>query len=61
MKTWHTFAFLIVTAVIYYYAGPLILLIAAIVVFFRGLFWLIERYPRTMIVVLGFLRGLLGR
>jgi len=60
MKTWHAFAFLIVTAVALYFAKWPILLIAALVGFFRGLFWLCERYPRTMLVIAALVRGLMG-
>jgi hypothetical protein len=37
LKTWHTFAFLIATAILYYYAGRLLLAIAAIVLVARRL------------------------
>ena len=60
MKTWHVFTFLIVTAVALYYAKWPILLIAALIGFFRGLFWLGERYPRTMLVIAALVRGLMG-
>jgi hypothetical protein len=65
MKTWHTFAFLIVTAVALYYAKGPIFLIAAIVGFVNGWLWLSFRFPRVMFFVnsfvLGFIRGLTGR
>ena len=35
-KTWNTFAFLIVAAVVYYFVGKLILLIAGFILFVRG-------------------------
>lgn len=60
MKTWHAFAFLIVTAVLWYYAGKLILVIAGLVLFFRLWWFLCERYPRTMFTITAFLSGLLG-
>ena len=60
MKTWHAFAFLIITAVALYFAKWPILLIAALIGFFRGLFWLGERYPRTMFIILAIVRGLMG-
>jgi hypothetical protein len=43
-----------------YYAKWPILVIAALVGFFRGLFWLCDRYPRTMFVILAFVKGLMG-
>ena len=65
MKTWHAFAFLIITAVALYYAKTPLLILAAIVGIFRALRWLEVRYPRTTYYVLAFLssfiRGLLGR
>jgi hypothetical protein len=61
LKAWHCFAFLITTAVVWHYFRPLLIVVGAIVGFFWGLFWLCERYPRTMFVVLVFVRGLLGR
>jgi hypothetical protein len=61
MKTWHAFAFLIVTAVIYYYAGKLILIIAALYLLLRAWLWLCRRYPLVAWGVLGFCRGLFGR
>ena len=51
MKTWHLVVFLIVTAIALYYAKWPILLIAGAVGFFRGLYWLCDRYPRTMPVI----------
>jgi hypothetical protein len=36
LKTWHTFACLIVAAVVYYFVGKLILLIAGFILFVRG-------------------------
>jgi hypothetical protein len=59
-NSWPHFAFLIVTAVVMYYAKWPILVIAALVGFFRGLFWLCDRYPRTMFVILAFVKGLMG-
>ncbi len=57
---WPLFGWLIATAVVMYFAKWPILLIAALVGFFRGLFWLCERYPRTMLVLMAFVRGLMG-
>jgi hypothetical protein len=61
MKTWHAFAFLIVTAIALYCAKWPILLIAALVGFFRGLYWLCDRYPRTMRVIVAIFWGLMRR
>jgi hypothetical protein len=58
---WLEFTWLILTAIALYFFKWPILVIAAIVVFFRALFWLTERFPRTMLVVLVIIRGLLGR
>jgi hypothetical protein len=52
LKTWHSFAFLIVNAIVYNYAGMLILVIAASVVFFKASFWLCVRFPRTISAIL---------
>jgi hypothetical protein len=59
-NTWPIWLWLVITAVLWYAAGPALLVIAALAFCFTGLFWLCDRYPRTMIVLLGFLRGLLG-
>jgi hypothetical protein len=61
MKTWHIFAFLIVTAVLLYYAKGPILVIAAIVFLGIGAAWMGRRFPLTTIFIVGFLRGLMGR
>lgn len=61
MKTWHAFAFLIATAIVMYFAKWPILLIAALVGFFRGLYWLCDRYPRTMRVIVAIFWGLMRR
>jgi hypothetical protein len=59
---WAELAFLLVVAVIIHlHLHYLILVITALVLIFRGLFWLCERYPRTMLVVLAIVRGLLRR
>ena len=54
------FAFLIVTAIVLYYAKWPVLIIAALIGFFRGLFWQCEHYPRTMLVILAIVRGMIG-
>jgi hypothetical protein len=59
-NSWPLFAWLIVTAIVMYYAKWPILLILALVGFYRGLFWLCERYPRTMLVIAALVRGLMG-
>jgi hypothetical protein len=58
--SWPLFAWLIVTAIVMYYAKWPILVIAALIGIFRGLLWLCERYPRTMLVIMAFVRGLMG-
>jgi len=54
------FAFLIVTAIVLYYAKWPVLIIAAPIGFFRGLDWLCERYPRTMLVILAIVREMIA-
>ena len=60
MKTWHTFAWLIATAIACYYARGPILVIAAIVFLTMGAAWMGRRFPLTTIFIIGFLRGLFG-
>jgi hypothetical protein len=60
-NSWPYFAWLIVTAIVMYYAKWPILVIAALVGFFRGQYWLCNRYPRTMFVILTIVRGMMGR
>ena len=60
-NSWPYFAFLLVVAVALYYAKWPILIIAALVGFFRGLFWLCHRFPRTMFVIMAIVRGLMGK
>ena len=56
---------LLVAVIIHLHLHYLILAIAALVGIFRTLFFLTERYPRTMFILLafinGFLRGLFRR
>lgn len=59
-NSWSHFAFLIVTAIVMYYAKWPILFVAGMIGFFRGLFWLCERYPRTMLVIAALVRGLMS-
>jgi hypothetical protein len=47
LKTWHCFAWLVVTAIVYYYLGKLILFVAAIVLLVNRWVWFCRRYPRT--------------
>ena len=54
MKTLHVFAFLILTVVALYYAKWPILVIAGLIGFFRLMYLLTGRYPRTMNVILGY-------
>ena len=61
MPTYACFGFFLLTGVgLAFPKGPLLLL-AAIVLFFRALFWLCERYPRTMFVITAILRGFFSR
>lgn len=61
MRTWHLFAWLIITAVLIHYRFHyVILLIAAFVLFVRFYLFLCVRFPLTMLLVTAFLRGLLG-
>jgi hypothetical protein len=54
------FLFLIIAALALYYLKWPLLLIAALTGFFAALYWLTSRFPRTMVVIVGFLSGLLG-
>lgn len=58
---WPHFAWLVGAGIVYYFFGKLILLIAAVVALIRGYLWLCWRFPRTMLFVTAFLKGLLGR
>lgn len=58
MKTWHLFAWLIVTAITYYYVGKLILLGVAIYFLFRFWLWLGRNHPAVCWFIIGFIRGL---
>jgi hypothetical protein len=60
MKTWHAFAFPILTALVLYFAKLPILFIAALVGFFYVLFWLCRRFPKTMFVVAALFGGIIG-
>lgn len=58
MKTWHLFAWLIVTAVIYYFVGKLILFFVACYFLFRFWLWLGINHPAICWFLIGFFRGL---
>ena len=61
LKTWHTFAFLIVTGVVWYYLRGLLIVVGFLAGLFWSLNWLCRRFPRTgyfvLIVVRELLRG----
>jgi MFS superfamily sulfate permease-like transporter len=59
-RSWPYFLWLILTAVALYYAKWPLLILAALVLFFRGYWWLCERYPRTMFTITVFLNALFG-
>jgi len=59
LKSWHAFAFLIVTAIAWYYVGRLILFVVAVVLFIRGWLWLNFRFPKTFIFINYFIAALL--
>lgn len=59
MKTWHTFAFLIITAIVWWWFGKWILFFAAIFFLFKGWMWLAHRHPHVVVFIIGFIRGLI--
>jgi hypothetical protein len=59
--TYIAFGYLLLVGVLLAFAKWLVLIIAGFVVFFRVLFWLCERYPRTMFVITAILRGFFSR
>jgi hypothetical protein len=59
--TWLAFGCLLLAGVLLAFAKWLVLIIVGGVVFFRALFWLCERFPRTMFVITALLRGLFSR
>ena len=62
--TWLAFGYLLLVAVLLVFAKWLVWLVlitAGFVVFFRALFWLCQRYPRTMFVITAILRGFFSR
>jgi hypothetical protein len=58
MKTWHTFAFLIVAALVWYYLGRLAIVLVACFFLFKFWMWLAWRYPLVVMFIIGFFRGL---
>lgn len=58
MKTWHTFAFLIIAAVIWWWLGRAVLVFAACYFLFRFWMWLAWRHPMVVWFIIGFVRGL---
>jgi hypothetical protein len=58
MKTWHTFAFLIVAAILWWWLGKWLLVFAATYFLFRGWMWLGWHYPKVTWFIIGFIRGL---
>ncbi|KRR21389.1 hypothetical protein CQ14_06990 [Bradyrhizobium lablabi] len=61
LKSWHTCAFLIVTALIWYWLKWPFIIISTLVAVFVGLFWLGQRFPRTMFVIARIINALLIR
>jgi hypothetical protein len=59
-NTWPLFAFLIAAAALWFVFGKAVLVIAAIVFLLIGWVWFCRRWPMTALVIIGFLRGLLG-
>jgi hypothetical protein len=59
LRSWHTFVFLIVAAVVWHYFRPLLIVVGALVALLCGLGWLYHRFPRTMFVVLAIVNTLL--
>jgi hypothetical protein len=61
LKTWHTFAFLIVTGVVWYYLRGLLIVVGMVAGLFWCVNWLCRRFPRTghfaLVVVKELLRG----
>jgi hypothetical protein len=61
LKTWQTFAFLVVIAVLWHYLRGLLIVVGMMAGLFWSLNWLCRRFPRTgyfvLIVVRELLRG----
>jgi hypothetical protein len=51
---------LLVATLIYYRVHYIVVVVAVVVLFIQGWLWCCRRWPRTMIFVAAFLRGLLG-
>ena len=47
LKSWHTFVFLIVAAIIWHYARAPLMGLGVLVGFIGGFIWLEHRFPRT--------------
>ena len=58
--TYIAFAYILLVGVLCAFAKGPLLVVAALVFFFIALFWLCQRFPRTMIFILAFISGLLG-
>jgi hypothetical protein len=61
LKTWQTFAFLIVIAIVWHYFRPLLIVVGIFVGLFWGVSWLCRRFPRTMYWIALMVEGLSGR
>ncbi|MGY2987744.1 hypothetical protein [Bradyrhizobium sp. USDA 4508] len=61
LKSWHTFAFLIVTALIWYWLKWPIIVFGTMAAIVLGLSWLDHHFPRTMFVITTIIGGLLSR
>ena len=59
-QTWHLFAWLIVTAVVYYYVGKLVVVLFLCWLALIGWLWFARRWPRIALLLAFLLRGLLG-
>jgi len=59
LKTWQTFAFLVVIAVLWHYLRGLLIVVGMVAGLFWSLNWLCHRFPRTGYFVLIVVRELL--
>ena len=60
LKTWQTFAFLVVIAVLWHYLRGLLIVVGMVAGFFWCLNWLCHRFPRTMSWIVLIVEGLLS-
>ena len=60
LKTWQTFAFLIVAAVLWHYLRGLLIVVGMVAGLFWCLNWLCHRFPRTMYWIVLIVEGLLS-